>query len=204
MEVPRVGVKLELQLQAYATAIATPDPSHICALHCGLWQCLVLNPLSEAKDGTCILTDIVSGSAEPQQELPYGPLDKQEPAAWAGVGGEATCAWGCGGEHGLQWCVRQDRVWFMGPEAPPKASLKIKERLLVNTMTWSHSLISAPFLIFLPHDIKESGRAQHHSIMRTGEELTARVRDVSQTVRLESLWMDGSSCSRGKLKPECG
>ena len=33
MEVPRLGVKSELQLPAYATAIATPDPSRVCDLH---------------------------------------------------------------------------------------------------------------------------------------------------------------------------
>ena len=33
MQVPRLGVKSELQLLAYATVIATPDPSHICSLH---------------------------------------------------------------------------------------------------------------------------------------------------------------------------
>ena len=29
MEVPRLGVELELQLPAYTTAIATQDPSHV-------------------------------------------------------------------------------------------------------------------------------------------------------------------------------
>ena len=33
MEVPRVGVELELQLPAYATAIATPDLSWVCGQH---------------------------------------------------------------------------------------------------------------------------------------------------------------------------
>ena len=33
MEIPRLGVKLELKLLAYTTAIATQDPSHICDLH---------------------------------------------------------------------------------------------------------------------------------------------------------------------------
>ena len=33
MEVPSLGVKLEPQLLAYATATATPDPSLICDLH---------------------------------------------------------------------------------------------------------------------------------------------------------------------------
>ena len=32
-EVPRLGFQSELQLSAHTTAIATPDPSHICNLH---------------------------------------------------------------------------------------------------------------------------------------------------------------------------
>ena len=46
MEVPRLRVKLELQLWGYTTAMATLDPSHICDLHCSLQQCQTLNPLS--------------------------------------------------------------------------------------------------------------------------------------------------------------
>ena len=34
MEVPKLGVELELQLLAYATTPATSDPSHVCNLHC--------------------------------------------------------------------------------------------------------------------------------------------------------------------------
>ena len=33
MEVPRLGVLLELELLVYTTATATPDPSSICTLH---------------------------------------------------------------------------------------------------------------------------------------------------------------------------
>ena len=33
MELPRRGVKLELQLPAYATATEMQDPSHVCDLH---------------------------------------------------------------------------------------------------------------------------------------------------------------------------
>ena len=51
MEVPRLGVKSELQLPAYVTAIAMPDPSH------SLQQCQIPNPLSKASDRTCILMD---------------------------------------------------------------------------------------------------------------------------------------------------
>ena len=57
MEVPRLGVESELQLLAYATATATWDPRHICDLHHSSWQCQILNPLSEARDWTCILVD---------------------------------------------------------------------------------------------------------------------------------------------------
>ena len=59
MEIPGPGAKLELQLQAFATAIATPDPSCICK-NCSPWQCYILNPLSESRDRTRILTDNVS------------------------------------------------------------------------------------------------------------------------------------------------
>ena len=45
MEFLEQGVESQLQLPAYTTAIATQDPSQI------------LNPLSETRDGTCILMD---------------------------------------------------------------------------------------------------------------------------------------------------
>ena len=56
MEIPRLGVLLELQLPAYATATATRDRSHICDLYHSLRQCQILNPQSEARDQTCNLT----------------------------------------------------------------------------------------------------------------------------------------------------
>ena len=57
IEVPRLGVKLELQLPAYTTATTTWDPSHICNLYHSLPQCPILNPLNKTKDRTCILVD---------------------------------------------------------------------------------------------------------------------------------------------------
>ena len=65
MEVPRLVVEWELQLQAYSTATATLDLSCICGL------CWILNPLRKARDGTYILTETMSGSEppEPQWEL---------------------------------------------------------------------------------------------------------------------------------------
>ena len=43
--------------EAYDTAMATPDPSCLCNLSHSLWQCQILNPLSEAMDWTRILMD---------------------------------------------------------------------------------------------------------------------------------------------------
>ena len=57
MEVPRLGVESELQLLAYTTATAIPDPSWICDLHHSSRQCWILNPLSEARDWTLVLMD---------------------------------------------------------------------------------------------------------------------------------------------------
>ena len=52
MEVPRLGVELELQLLAYATATAMRNPSCICDLHHSSRQRQILNPLGEARDRT--------------------------------------------------------------------------------------------------------------------------------------------------------
>ena len=57
MEVPGLRVKSELQLPAYTTASATQDPSHICDLHHSSQQCWILNPLTKARDQTCIFMD---------------------------------------------------------------------------------------------------------------------------------------------------
>ena len=52
-EVPRLGVEWELQLPAYTTAMAMPDPSHICKLHHS--NVRSFNPLS----WTLVLIDTV-------------------------------------------------------------------------------------------------------------------------------------------------
>ena len=57
IEIPRLGVKSELQLPAYTTDTAMQDSSHTCDLYHSSWQYWVLNPLSEARDPTCILMD---------------------------------------------------------------------------------------------------------------------------------------------------
>ena len=60
---------MELPLPAYATATATWDLSN---LHHSSRQCRTLNPLSKARDWTCVLMD-ASGSLtiEPQEECQF-------------------------------------------------------------------------------------------------------------------------------------
>ena len=55
--VPQLGVESELQLPAYTTATARWDLSRVCNLCHNSQQCQILNPLSEARDRTCILMD---------------------------------------------------------------------------------------------------------------------------------------------------
>ena len=57
MEVPRLGVESELQVQAYTRATATRDLSCVCDLHCSSWQHWILNPFSKARDWTHLLMD---------------------------------------------------------------------------------------------------------------------------------------------------
>ena len=53
MEIPRLGIKSELQLPAYATATATPDLNQVCNLYHSSQQRWILNPLSsKARDQT--------------------------------------------------------------------------------------------------------------------------------------------------------
>ena len=70
---------LWLHLQAYATATATAmrDPSRICDQCHSLRQGRILNPLGEARDLTCILTDTLLGfePTEPQWELQNWSLE---------------------------------------------------------------------------------------------------------------------------------
>ena len=61
-EGPRLRIELKLQLLAYSTVKAPPDPRRTCDLHRSLWQCQMLNPLTEARDQAHILTHTPSGS----------------------------------------------------------------------------------------------------------------------------------------------
>ena len=70
MEVPRLGVELELQPPAYARATTTWDSSCVCNLHHSSQQRRILNPLSEARDQTQTLWMLVGLlTAEPRRQL---------------------------------------------------------------------------------------------------------------------------------------
>ena len=55
MEIPRLGVKFELQLPAYTTATATWDLILVCDLHPSSQRHQIFNLLSKFRDQTCIL-----------------------------------------------------------------------------------------------------------------------------------------------------
>ena len=57
MEVPRLGDESELWPLAYTRATGMPDRSCICDLHHSSQQRQILNPLSKARDQTCIFMD---------------------------------------------------------------------------------------------------------------------------------------------------
>ena len=59
MEVPSLGVGIRAAAAAYDTAVATLDLSHSCHLCRSLWQRWIINPLSEARDGTHILLETI-------------------------------------------------------------------------------------------------------------------------------------------------
>ena len=62
MEVPGLGVELELQMPAYATATASRGQSLLCYLCHSLKQRQSLNSPSKASDWTHILMDTMLGS----------------------------------------------------------------------------------------------------------------------------------------------
>ena len=57
MDVPRLGVLLELQLPAYTRATEMPDPNRVCELCHSSQQHQILNPLSNARNRTRVLMD---------------------------------------------------------------------------------------------------------------------------------------------------
>ena len=66
----QLGVKLELQLLAYATSTAAKDLSHVWDLPHSSQQCRILNPLNKAGiKPVSSRVPVQFVTAEPQQEL---------------------------------------------------------------------------------------------------------------------------------------
>ena len=106
MEVPRLGVELELQLSAYARATAMRDPSRVCDLHHSSWRRQIPDPPSEARDQTCVLVDtswICFRCATRELQLR------------GSVGGGL---WGSGQEAVAEVLGEEDRVTSVGLEWP--------------------------------------------------------------------------------------
>ena len=94
--VPRLGVKLELQLLAYSTATVKPDSSHVGNIQHRSWQHRIPDPLSKSKDRTHILMDTswipfccaMKGTSQPQDfhcytwEREVLPRDCQTDVLW--------------------------------------------------------------------------------------------------------------------------
>ena len=57
MEVPRLGMNQSCSHRPTTTATATPDMNRICDLQHRSWQCWIADPLSKARDHTCVLVD---------------------------------------------------------------------------------------------------------------------------------------------------
>ena len=89
MEVPRLAVKSELQLQACSTATAMWDPSQIWKLHHSLQHCRILILLIS------ILTDIlpVSYTIEPKLECLTVHSSVQSNTKWAQLWLKAHWSW---------------------------------------------------------------------------------------------------------------
>lgn len=121
MEVSRLGVKSERQLQAHTTATAIQDPSLICDLHHSSWQLWILNPLSKTKDGTCILMDTgrvpnpLSHSENSQSIILFIPHGS---VAWSHFPGRETAPCNCAavGPSGFKprTQAEQSPSWYRG------------------------------------------------------------------------------------------
>ena len=76
--VPRLGVQSEVPLLPHTTAAVTPLRCLVCNLYHNSWQYQTLNPLSGARDRTCILMDTSQIHCHwPTTGTPYCSILKQ-------------------------------------------------------------------------------------------------------------------------------
>ena len=117
MEIPGLGVnqiRATAASLAYTTATATWDPSHICNLHHSSQQQWILNPLCEARDWTCILTNT-----------------SWAPYRWGTMGTWAHYRWATTGAPGLFILIWNKVIVFKTRNAPVMVQQK---QILLGTM----------------------------------------------------------------------
>ena len=74
--------QIRIAAAGWITAKVTQDLSHVCKLHHSSWQRWIPNPMSRAREQTCVLMILVGlATTEPQQELPTLFLLKHSPSS---------------------------------------------------------------------------------------------------------------------------
>ena len=146
MKVPRLGVKSELQLPDHAKTTTSHDPRCVCNLHHSSRQCQILNPLSEAKDQTCILMD-TSWVYYHQWEFPKMTAVKVKiisrgdfSLGWQSKGPPRTVEWSLS-SPGCRACLSGLISWGVHLTDPPEGLMACLTELLCLVGTWMEELL---------------------------------------------------------------
>ena len=144
VEVPRLGVKSELQMLAIATATAMQDLSRVCDLHHSSWPCWILNPLSEVRDGTLILVDTSwvcfcrATMGTPGMSLSIVPISQTKPSSTRSPGcghipgGQAVTVQSEDQLTSLPYCTTSSSIFFiLGPHPCPWCKCFLNTTLLL-------------------------------------------------------------------------
>ena len=142
---------IQAATESNPTAMATLDRSLICELCHSLWQHWILNPMSEARDQTHILTETISGPepTEPQQEFLF--LSLKCSLCWI--------TWR--NQWGDAWNVVPQPFQRLGPcplQISPKRQLSVRCAPFVRCPT-SHLIIP----VLDPHSLSRHTAAFLHS-----------------------------------------
>ena len=156
MEVPRLGVELELQLPATASATAMPDPSHVCYLHHSSQQHQIPSPLGRARDGTCILmgtSQIPNLLCHNRNSLLFFPQGSQP----GGVSGSSTSKGSASlKKHAHMFCLLFPDV---SPHLEWSEFKKIRPGNWVLLNYWLDHVDIQGWMCFATHPLQESTRA---------------------------------------------
>ena len=139
IEVPRLGVELGLYLLAYATAIATRDPSHICNPHHSSWQRWTPNSLNEARVRICILTDTSQlcyhCATMGTPKVSFIVKFFWTPAPWGIPGTRSPGSHSCSVQDRVPWDLRQQFIPRLLLQWPMGGSSKMRVWRLLSGQT---------------------------------------------------------------------